>query len=329
MWLGGSHHRQPSETILIATSLMCSPELSTSFIKRVGRLCSKLRGGRLKLRLLINCFMGDISEVAHTESLGKLRNCDSVEWSAVTGMKGLFWKLGVSVHPSVTFVWLADADLAVDVFDLEQAIWELKRANVGIAQPRCASASVVSDVKATKKERSMWHKSMKVQHGVSDVAIWQGVLPGTRSTDIEMLRASKPLSTGCYAARVPYVEVMTPIFAVAAWRYVHTRLLSVIPDHFLRQTTWGLANVWCMLLDNHTEPSWTTGCAVLNTTIMHLDTRMIDLLGHNNTYLTRQGGNLVPWLQRHFVGTYFRTLLPCSWFCERQQCLWPMEHRTG
>eukprot|EP00966_Prymnesium_polylepis_P014159 326907-Prymnesium_polylepis.1 len=107
-----------------------------------------------------------------------------------------------------------------------------------------------------------------------------GAIPGQRSSDYEMLRATSPFPRGCRAVEVGYVEVQAPIFRVNAFRAIHRFLLSEIPDELLHKTVWGIPGTWCRLLHTilHRGSHLRPACALLDPVIVHLDKHLIEIV---------------------------------------------------
>ena len=213
-------------------------------VSRFSKLCERTRF----LSVHLNCFHGSLNETssAHVASRLQRAGCTNVSTSSVTGMKGLFWKLELApekLPASAHYIWLVDADMAVDQFALRLAIEEIDAANASLAQPRIGP----------------YHHARG------------------RMTDWPLLRASysgAKWPRNCLAAAMKYVEVQTPIFRRAAWDMVHRTLLTTAPSSLLAQTIWGISELWCPLLENRS--SHRPVCAVLRSSILHMDTHLIE-----------------------------------------------------
>lgn len=213
---------------------------------RFATLCEQLP--KRMLRVHLNCFHGSLNETRSAHMMHALQRagCAELSVSFVAGMKGLFWKDVLDpaklLVSAAQFVWLVDADMATDKFELSRAIEEMDAANASLAQPRIAPF-------------------MRVH---------------SRTTDWPLLRLrlGRKWPSNCLAAAMKFVEVQTPIFRRDAWSTVHRELLAMAPSGILAQTIWGISELWCPLLESHS--SHRPACAVLNSSIPHLDTHLIE-----------------------------------------------------
>jgi len=168
---------------------------------------------------------------------------NKLECVAVDGMKGIFWRQvftpSAVASRGASHVWLFDSDLAVwPAFDLRQLVYQMQSLGAALAQP--------------------------------------AVLPpkaGGHSSSVECVVAARlPESLSCVASTVPIVEVMTPVFASAAWSSVHA-MLEAWPESTLQKTDHLLNDVWCRYL--HLRGGWAVPCIVSRTVrILHGDTKM-------------------------------------------------------
>ena len=170
---------------------------------------------------------------------------NKLECVAVDGMRGIFWRQvftpSAVASRGASHVWLFDSDLAVwPAFDLRQLVYQMQSLGAALAQP--------------------------------------AVLPpkaGGHSSSVECVVASRlPESLSCVASTVPIVEVMTPVFASAAWSSVHA-MLEAWPERTLQKTDHLLNDVWCRYL--HLRGGWAVPCIVSRTVrILHGDTKMVE-----------------------------------------------------
>ena len=234
-------------SLMMGVSLSCKPRDYSRhwsadpmlFVRRLARLCKRYSW----LGVHINCFDGSLPKQA-AKQLERAR-CRAVSTSRVPGMKGLFWKRAVALRQTTSdYIWLVDADMHVDGgnFSLSRMVDAMVASRASLAQPRIVA------------------------------------LPGRRSSDYELLRASTPFPPSCRAVEVGYVEVQAPIFRRDAFDAVHRHLLSAIPDELLALTVWGIPGTWCRLLQEHSGGSARPACALLEQKLVHFDKHLIEIV---------------------------------------------------
>ena len=223
-------------------------------VQRLEKLCWKYR----LLAVHINCFSGSLRDEDSEEVTRRLQAaCHSVSATAVSGMKALFWRRALPPLRAAQFdfIWLPDADLAVDRFDLSRAIGEMVASNASLAQPRIAAGA---------------HRNARA----SDWPLLR----------VRTHRAQYP--SNCSAVNFSMVETQSPIFRRAAWSTVHRELLSKTPSYMLHRTVWGISEIWCGLLQRF---STRHAYAVLRSSVVHLDTHLIELAHGMNTSSEKHG----------------------------------------
>ena len=269
---------------------------------RLATLCSRLPHA---IDVHINCFRGSISskqlQELHQHWLSTSSNatgpslslCRNLSTSAVTGMKGLFWKqiLTPERTAAADIVWLCDGDMDIKAFNVMTLLEEMRASRALLAQPRI---------------RAAW--------------------PRGRGTDIPNLQAhSDHFPSTCRAVETRYVETMTPIFVRKAWDIVHSHLLTKLPDELLGRTSKQLDDTWCGMLKRRwtgqpdSQPdSRRPACALLNSSVAHFDYHLIER-AHPNVSLHRMNGssNLVDQVDRSWRYQRSKFLDPGNIYAKR------------
>ena len=222
--LCGHAHLLPRTLALTAFS--CKKSGVMRLISGVEKQCHRIP----HLRFLMSSYDGD------TSCALKMPSCATFT-DEVLGHKPMHWLklLTPSKLGDAQYVWLFDADLALEAFELERALAIMTKTNAALGQP-CITAS-------------------------------------KRSTDYAFLRCAKPMSEMmCEAMHIKQVEVMTPIFTRAAWLHVHRHLLTMLPENYISMVDHGIDMTWCRMLELGAGKR-TAPCILMNVSIEHLDSR--------------------------------------------------------
>ena len=251
-------------SVVAGVSLPCDAPRSDEsidpmrIVRRLAKLCEM--NPSLNVHISLNCYTGVLNSSRVAQAASKLQRCRfTSEISSIKGQKPLFWRSVLApqnLPPAVQFVWLVDADMAVDQFALQQAVGELVASNASVAQPRIAP----------------------FRHARG------------RTTDWPLLRMNSrraPWPEGCQAASINYLEVQSPIFRREAWSIVHRKLLLPAKSSMLANTDCGISEVWCGLLANI---SARPACALLRSSIVHRDEHLIERAARlaNATWIHRK-----------------------------------------
>ena len=184
----------------------------------------------------------------------------------VSGMKGLFWKrvLGDDRLRGVRLVWLFDADVAT-----HPAVMPLGEL-AGALLPSSGRA-ILPDLPpipslTLPRLHLLCSPSGPHLHRFAALAHHQpGALLSTNASAMQPVIRSKGLGTdhtwlrqrpslsSCVASTARFVEVMTPLLQVDAWRSIHKHLLTPVPDDALEVSDFGIDVTWFARLSPSVE----------------------------------------------------------------------------